>query len=305
LQAGPNIFIFVSKIMSSISFSEVADLQISKYTNIGAFAILIFDFSITFQDEVKWTWSRPWDITRVIFAISRYLPFIGSGLTVYAALRVSGPPPPSLAENIIHIIGIIAAEGLLVIRTWAFWQKSKRVLIGLVAYGAVTIIAAVSMNVFPNHQLISADMSTLPGQGGFESSRNAALVYAILALFECVILALTVFKKFSDYRQVKSSIITTVYGGSMFYMLCIIAITVTNVIIDAVFPLGYTNMFDTLQVVIHSVLSSRIMFHLRSSHDHIYERHTSSMLMISEVIQYEQPWQMQTDERRSNASSEV
>jgi hypothetical protein len=324
LQAGPNIFIFVSKIMSSISFSEVADLQISKYTNIGAFAILIFDFSITFQDEVKWTWSRPWDITRVIFAISRYLPFIGSGLTVYAALRVSGPPPPSLAENIIHIIGIIAAEGascsyhpyreqgrsslligLLVIRTWAFWQKSKRVLIGLVVYGAVTIIAAVSMNVFPNHQLISTDMSTLPKQGGFESSRNAALVYAILALFECVILALTVFKKFSDYRQVKSSIITTVYGGSMFYMLCIIAITVTNVIIDAVFPLGYTNMFDTLQVVIHSVLGSRIMFHLRSSHDHIHERHTSSMLMISEVIQCEQPWQMQTDERRSNTSSDV
>ncbi|KAG1779950.1 hypothetical protein EV702DRAFT_1083486 [Suillus placidus] len=230
--------------MSSISFSEVADLQISKFANIGAFAILIFDFCITFQDEVKWTWSRPWGITRVIFAISRYLPFIGSGLTAYAALRVSGPPPPSGAENIIHIISIVAAEGLLVIRTWAFWQKSKRVLIGLVAYSVVTIIAAVSMNVLPNHKLISADVSTIPGQS-FESSRNAALVYAILALFECVILALTAYKKFSDYRQIESSIISTVYGGSMFYMLCIIAITVTNVIIDAVFPVGYTNMFDT------------------------------------------------------------
>ncbi|KAG1804072.1 uncharacterized protein BJ212DRAFT_949529 [Suillus subaureus] len=291
--------------MSSISFSEVADLQISKFANIGAFAILIFDFCVTFQDEVKWTWFRSWDTTRVIFAISRYVPFIGSGMTVYAALRVSGPPAPSLAENIIHIISIVAAEGLLVIRTWAFWKKSKRVLIGLVAYGAVTIIAAVSMNVFPNHQLISADVSTLPGQGGFESSRNAALVYAILALFECVILALTTYKKFSDYRQIENSIITTVYGGSMLYMLCIIAITVTNVIIDAVFPLGYTNMFDTLQLVIHSVLGSRIMFHLRSSHDHTYEMHPPSMSMVSEVIQYGQPWQMQTSERRSNASSEV
>ncbi|KAG1731760.1 hypothetical protein EDB19DRAFT_1736395 [Suillus lakei] len=209
--------------MSSISFSEVADLQISKYANIGAFAILIFDFCITFQDEVKWTWSRSWGITRVIFTISRYLPFIGSGLTAYAALRVSGPAPPSLAENIIHIIGIVAAEGLLVIRTWAFWHKSKRLLIVLVAYSVVTIIAAVSMNVFPNHQLISADVSTIPGQGGFESSRNAALVYAILALFECVILALTAYKRFSDYQKIESSIVTAVYGGSMFYMLCIIS----------------------------------------------------------------------------------
>lgn len=291
--------------MSSISFSEVADLQISKFTNIGAFAILIFDFCITFHDEVMWTWSRPWDMTRVIFVISRYLPFIGSGLTAYAALRVSGPPAPSLAENIVHIISIVAAEGLLVIRTWAFWQKSKKMLIGLVTYSVVTIIAAVSMNVFPNHQLISTDVSTIPGQG-FESSRNAALVYAILALFECVMLALTAYKRFSDYRQIESSIITTVYGGSMFYMSCIIAITVTNVIVDAVFPLGYTNMFDTLQLVIHSVLGSRIMFHLRSSHDRIYDTHTSLTSIIPEDIQYKQPSQIQTNEsswRRSNASS--
>lgn len=286
--------------MSSISFSEVADLQISKFANIGAFSILIFDFCITFQDEVKWTWSRPWDTTRVIFVISRYLPFIGSALTAYAALRVSGPPAPSLAENSIHIISIVAAEGLLLIRTWAFWQKSKPVLIGLMVYSMVTIIAAVSMNVFPNHQLISSAMSTLPGAGGFESSRNAALVYAILALFECVILALTVYKKFSDYRHAESSIISTVYGGSMFYMSCIIAITVTNVIIDAVFPVGYTNMLDTLQLVIHSVLGSRIMFHLRSSHDDMYKMHTS-LPEISEIIRFQRP---QTNER-SDASCEV
>ncbi|KAG2151656.1 uncharacterized protein EDB93DRAFT_1138934 [Suillus bovinus] len=291
--------------MSSISFSEVADIQVSKFSNIGAFAILIFDFCITFQDEVEWTWFRPWDITRVIFTISRYLPFIGSGLTTYAALRVSsGPPAPSLAENIIHIVSIIAAEGLLVIRTWAFWKRSKRVLIGLVTYSVVTVIAAVSINILPNHQLISADVSTIPGPS-FESSRNAALVYSFLALFECVILTLTAYKKFSEYRRIKNSIITNVYGGSMFYMLCIIAVTVTNVVIDAVFPVGYTNIFDTLQLVIHSVLASRIMFHLRSSHENVYETQTSSMLMVSEVVQCGQPSQMQTNERRNNASSEV
>ncbi|KAG1865473.1 hypothetical protein DFJ58DRAFT_864554 [Suillus subalutaceus] len=141
----------------------------------GAFAIL-----------VKWTWSRPWDITRVIFAISRYLPFIGSGLTVYDALSISGPPALSQAENI------------------SLLQK-------------VTVIAAISINVLRNQQLIAA-------------------------------------------------------------------ITVTNVIIDAVFPVGYTNMFDTLQVVIHSVLGSRIMFHLRSSHDQVYEMH--SIININNVRSY-------------------
>lgn len=191
-----------------------------------------------------------------------------------------------------HIISIVAAEGLLVIRTWAFWQRSKRMLIGLVIYSVVTVIAAISINVLRNQQLTAVS--------------NAVLVYACLAFFECVILALTAYKKFSDYRKFESSIITTLYGGSMFYMFGIITITVANVIIDAVFPVGYTNMFDTLQVVIHSVLGSRIMFHLRTSHDQVYEIHASSTLM-SEAIQYAQPSQMQTNdsERRNNSSSEV
>ncbi|KAG1867735.1 hypothetical protein F4604DRAFT_921030 [Suillus subluteus] len=282
--------------------SEVADLQISKVCkDLGGLAILVFDYCITFQDEVHWTWSRPWGLIRVIFTISRYLPFVGSGMTAYAALRVSGSCPPSLEENIIHILSIVAAEGLLVIRTWAFWKKSKKLLIGLLIYSMATVIGAVAMNILPNHQLISSDVSMIPGPCGFESSRNAALVYAILGLFECVILILTAYKWFHDYRdsEIHSSIVTTVYGGSMLYMLCIIAITVTNVIIDAAFPVGFTNMFDTLQLVIHSVLASRILFHLRSSDSRAHD--TDLPLLVSDA-RYGQPSQMQTNSTKSQTS---
>ncbi|KAG1730448.1 hypothetical protein EDB19DRAFT_2027476 [Suillus lakei] len=133
---------------------RVADLQIAKYANISGLAILVFDYCITFQEEVHWTWSRPWGLTRIIFTISRYLPFVGAGLTAYGALRVDGPCSTSLAENIIHTISITAAEGLLVIRTWAFWKMSKRVLIGLLTYSVVTIIAAIAVDVSQNDQMI-------------------------------------------------------------------------------------------------------------------------------------------------------
>ncbi|KAG2067951.1 hypothetical protein BDR04DRAFT_1158453 [Suillus decipiens] len=289
--------------MSSILFSELADLQTSKFVNVGAFALLIFDFCITFQDE---TWFRPWDITHVIFVISRYLPLIGAGLTVYGesfiilifwvsltavidALSVSVPPARGKVEN-----SIIAAEGLLVIRTWAFWQRSKRMLIGLVTYGALTVIAITFVNV----RIGDVQLTAVP---------DDVLVYILLALFECVILALTVYKKFSDYWKSESSIVTALYGGSMFYMLCIIAITITNVLNDAVFPVGYKGMFITLQVVIHSILASRIMFHIRNSDDQLREMHTLST--ISAAMQFGQPLQMQMTsndlERRNNASSEV
>jgi len=174
-------------------------------------------------------------------------------------------------------------------------------LIGLLIYSAATVIGAASMNILPNHQLISTDVSMIHGACGFESGRDAALVYSILALFECVILILTAYKWFHDYRrlEVQSSIVTTVYGGSMLYMLCIIAITVTNVIIDAAFPLGFTNIFDTLQLVIHSVLASRILFHLRSNDARAHE---SDLLLLVSAARYGQPSQMRTNEMKSEIS---
>lgn len=37
-------------------------------------AALLFDFCITFDSEVRWTWGRKWGIMRIAFVISRYLP---------------------------------------------------------------------------------------------------------------------------------------------------------------------------------------------------------------------------------------
>lgn len=287
--------------MSSLSVSDLTKLQTAKYTNLGSLAILVLDYCITFSEEVQWTWSKPWDVIRIIFVISRYLPFAGVGMTAYDALRVSDQCASTLEGNIIHIIGIVAAEALLVIRTWAFWKKSKRLLIGLLIYSMATVIGAAAMNILPNHQLISTDVSMIPGSCGFESSRNAALVYAILALFECVILVLTAYKWFYDYRdsEIQTSIVTTVYGGSMLYMMCIIAITVTNVIIDAALPVGFTNIFDTLQLVIHSVLASRILFHLRSSDG---RAHDTDMPLLVSAARFGGPSQMQTNEIQSGTS---
>ncbi|KAG2744918.1 hypothetical protein P692DRAFT_20743008, partial [Suillus brevipes Sb2] len=43
----------------------------------------LFDFIITFDSEVHWTWGRGWGIMRIIFIVSRYVPFVGLAMTVY------------------------------------------------------------------------------------------------------------------------------------------------------------------------------------------------------------------------------
>ncbi|KAG1764744.1 hypothetical protein EDD22DRAFT_441911 [Suillus occidentalis] len=105
-----------------------------------------------------------------------------------------------------------------------------------------------------------------------------------LAMFESVILMLTVYKRFHDYRDFRSGIVVTLYHDGMVYMLCILTITVANVILGAAFASAYSNMFDTLQLVIHSVLASRILFRLRSSNQRVHEPTVS--VTVLDTIDY-------------------
>ncbi|KAG2095448.1 uncharacterized protein F5147DRAFT_400531 [Suillus discolor] len=255
--------------MSSLSISDLTKLQTVRYANLGSLAILAFDFCITFSEEVRWTWFRPWDVIRVIFVVSRYLPFAGVGMTAYDALRVSS---------------IVAAEALLVIRTWAFWKKSKILLIGLSVYSVLTIAAILAVSLSPT-MLLSGEEPPV-GTCYFESTRNSAVVYMFLVMFESVILILTVYKRVHDYKNFQSRIVVTLYHDGMFYMLCILGITLANVIIGAVLPSAYSDMLEALQLVSHSVLASRILFRLRDSNS-VYEPSTSVTTM--ESIRYLPP----------------
>ncbi|KAG1802635.1 uncharacterized protein HD556DRAFT_701217 [Suillus plorans] len=261
---------------SLLSVSDTTKLQTVKYANLGSLAILVFDYCITFSEEVQWTWFKPWDVTRVIFIISRYLPFAGVGMTAYDALRVSNQCASTVEEYIVHVICIAAAEALLVIRTWAFWQKSKELLIGLVVYSVLTIIAAIAADLAPT-MLIPGEEPP-PGTCYFESTRNAAIVYLFLVIFESVMLILNVYKRVHDYKNFQSGIVVTLYHDGMFYMLCILTVTLANVIFEGALPSAYSNMFDSLQLVAHSVLASRILFRLRRSNEHVHAPMSTMML---------------------------
>ncbi|KAG9314891.1 hypothetical protein JVU11DRAFT_3993 [Chiua virens] len=202
--------------------------------------------------------------------ISRYVPFAGMGLTAYAALRSNWMPcPPSLAENIIHAIGIIASEILLVVRTYAHWKKDKRILYGLLVYGALITAAALSINIMGSHEFITGAEETVGCY--MMSSRNSVLVYALILAFEMAILILTIYKQHHDYRHVhdRRSLVHTLYFDGVVYILCIGLISVANVIVDAAFPIQYSDLLDIPQITFHSVLASRIMFHLRKSMQHV------------------------------------
>ncbi|KAG1830075.1 hypothetical protein DFJ58DRAFT_750601 [Suillus subalutaceus] len=245
-----------------------AGIQASKYFNVGMFAVLIFDYFITLEAESQWVWHRKWTFVRFIFTVSRYLPFFGIGMTFIAALRTQYYPGESCvrfgqASNVLHIICILAAEGLLITRIYASW-KSKRLLTFLLVFPVVCFVVSYILS----DTTLFFDFTTPipdPASCLLSGSRNNVFEYAALLLYELVLLCLMLYIRFSKYSNPIGPLQEAYFSDSLRYVMCIMAMSSVSIILTMVPPITWVSITDSPQVVIHSVLASRILFNLRAS----------------------------------------
>ncbi|KAH7908389.1 hypothetical protein BJ138DRAFT_1115885 [Hygrophoropsis aurantiaca] len=226
--------------------------------------IEVFDYCITFSTEITWTWNRPWNFVRVQLSLARYLPFIIVPMTIYDSLNpgfVANCWP--LVETISWLINIVIvpAENLLLVRTWVLWRRKKAVLVGLLVPALGSVIVAVIMNVIAVRATIYKHRppSNSSCSEAFRPSSIYVWSFLGVVIFELIILLATVFQ-ISHYDR-QSRIYVTI-RNDVVYILCILGISVANAIIVKTRG-GNAEPVIILQVVIHSVLASRLLFSLR------------------------------------------
>ncbi|KAG2358453.1 hypothetical protein BDR07DRAFT_1611897 [Suillus spraguei] len=243
-------------------------IQTAKYCNVAGLGVLIFDYFLTLEPEIRWTWNTRWNTTRILFVISRYMAFVAAGMTSYAAIATRANENCShfsQASNAIHIISIVASEGLLVIRTYAFWKQNKKILTVLLIFAAICIAGAVSITQVVSN-LTPANPSDPPKSNcTFEAGRSSAIQYGFLVAHELLLMSLTVFKRYQDYRDSNSRFVRAVFQGGVRYMTAMIFVSVANILIMCLMPVSYDEMMDVPQLVLHSMLASRVLFSLHES----------------------------------------
>ncbi|KAG1821448.1 hypothetical protein EV424DRAFT_826642 [Suillus variegatus] len=247
-----------------MSAPDTFGLQLAKYTNVAASAILIYDYFVTLHSEVRWTRGRKWGLIRSTFTISRYAPFAGALMTSYSAIKTWGTQdcaPFNDAVNGIHFLGILASEGLLIFRVYAFSGNEKAYLIILFSFGLAILVTCVILSAAPINL-------NIPGVGPpcvLEGARSSALGYGLLMFFEIVLMSTTLFLRYRHYLGSHSALVRSMYRDGLLYMFCIMMISMFNVMIIAVLPLSYSETLNAPQIVAHSVLASRILFNLQVS----------------------------------------
>ncbi|PFH47304.1 hypothetical protein AMATHDRAFT_6910 [Amanita thiersii Skay4041] len=181
---------------SSAQFARIiAALQHTRIVNnvhLAAATILALDYFLTFEIEVSLIWGSSWNWTKVLFILTRYLPFIDVPIALYHQFA------PGM-----FLSSVILAEVILTIRTWALWGKDWRLSVILpIFFCGCFVPVFILLNVFLNS--LTFTPLPIPGTVGcFVTGANPILsvCYILLMVYETGILFLMVIRGLAAYKQ--------------------------------------------------------------------------------------------------------
>ncbi|KAH7925428.1 hypothetical protein BV22DRAFT_1033983 [Leucogyrophana mollusca] len=176
------------------------------YTAVAATAILVYDYFLTVELEIKHIWPAPWSILKVLYLSTRYSPFMDTIPMMYHFF-------PGMTEHTCRIavwfggtlytIGISTSELILMLRTWAVWRRSPKIawLLGVVY---VTIsVPAYYASISYVESIVYAPSSP-PNTSTclvLSSNRLTIINWCILMILEGLVLSLTLIQTHKNYRH--------------------------------------------------------------------------------------------------------
>lgn len=183
------------------------------------------------------------------------------------------------------VLGLLTSEFILMLRTYAIWDRSRKAFYVLLATGILlsalgiisTELELQSIKFMPSrasrtrfHCRLADKLRTVGNptyhQGCHISEAGSIifLAYVSLLICETMIAVMTAIRAFSHLRRSHSDFVVTLYRDGFFFYLCCIGISLLNVILTVAGP-RLVNWLVTLQHIVHSICCSRVLFFIFKS----------------------------------------
>jgi len=137
-------------------------LVATRYFTLTGCVILLWDHLLTFEDEIKYIWKRPVELSKAVFLFNRYFVEGVMCLNVYVLLDLHGPLSQEICHTYILFVGctsIVAmtiANSTVTFHIQSIWEKQKGVTYALfvgfcITYGVTIVCAGLAINDFQSH----------------------------------------------------------------------------------------------------------------------------------------------------------
>ncbi|THV06149.1 hypothetical protein K435DRAFT_789586 [Dendrothele bispora CBS 962.96] len=196
---------------------------------------LVYDYLISLDAEIRLIWKAPWKFGKLLYFLTRYLAFAGAIVTILSKRSrfISFGTCKALSEGTSLILSL---------RVWAVWGNSRKVAC-LLVIGFLIPMPIMALYVFLRAPQRQND--TLSSAG--------------------VILALTVLKARRHGQSGSHTFIFKFFLYGLTYNIIALASSAANIIVRSAVSEG--SLFIGLQAAMHSILTSRMILHIRQQMD--------------------------------------
>ncbi|KZV87619.1 hypothetical protein EXIGLDRAFT_773474 [Exidia glandulosa HHB12029] len=245
--------------------------QVSRYANVASTCLFIYDYILTLPSEIELVWPGPWTQGKVIFLTTRYLAWPEVVLVIYQ--QTSDIPASQCHAFFTYFAwsttwGLAASELILILRTWALWDRKRVVLYGLIfLLVALWIPDSYMMSVIIQKTTFVASSTFSPALKGCFVTGSTTLIsmsWIILMVMDFIILSLTVLRGIHHFRFRSSTLIVSLYRDGILYFVYLFSLSLANVVLLYTTAPEYTILINQILRVLHAMLSCRIILGLRA-----------------------------------------
>ncbi|KII91845.1 hypothetical protein PLICRDRAFT_523352 [Plicaturopsis crispa FD-325 SS-3] len=207
--------------------------------------LLILDWLINLEPEIRLVWSSRWGYGKWLYLLCRYVSFFDIPFVLYHSLAANISPKQCqtlfMIITILTLITISAAESVLVLRTYALWNCDRRFLISLTTLWTIFAFTSlcISLTLTPTIRYAAQPVPSLPGCFPIAGSKVLSVNHGLVAIFETIIVTLTVYRGLTHFRGSNSHLVRVLYRDGITYFVLIFLCSVINVVIRLAFNRPY------------------------------------------------------------------
>ncbi|KAI5122116.1 hypothetical protein M0805_002238 [Coniferiporia weirii] len=276
----------LSILASGQLYTVVNSLQSTKYLAVACFTLLVYDYFLTFEQEVQLFWRRGLSLTRILFFLNRYFPPANFFIVLVWFFRPLPSHETMLLTSTSTVFELIIMQAILVARVvhlWT-WKRSIQRSVLLLFFLSIVIVAIVFGFVMKDTDAV---ILPIPLRGCFDVSTgsNSHLYWAMLVptfVMETFLMVLTLVRVVrplheSEYKN--RLLKCLIRDGCMFYLSVCVCVGF-GVVGSALWDhpnVSFPAIFSGFLPAILSICASRLLFNLHGLADELFVHPTFAL----------------------------
>ncbi|KLO08757.1 hypothetical protein SCHPADRAFT_1000715 [Schizopora paradoxa] len=226
----------------------------------STFAVLAYEYLLTFQEEVRYIWNRRVNLAKLVFIMNRYVPLANSIYQVYFFVLIEANiADQSLCKRdfkallTLTCFGFVSAASVLSIRAYAVWPSAKLVRgLVLTMYTASVSASAYTMWIYVSGTIIPPSLAS--GCEVLITNNRIWIAILVLALSDAV-------------RYNRSSLLVVMSKDGIGYYACVVAISIANILVLLIAEPVIRDVAVSTQAAFQNILCIRLLLHLHVVND--------------------------------------